>query len=362
MPLPPPPANLLAQIKAKNQSSSNDVDTSSGAKPPNALLAAIQAKQTAAAAASAHHSSSNTPSSNKSNKSAALESESAAVPSDKLFIYNDTNESFQFNLTPHHSEPKLVVVVENNTNEIIVPLAPCVYRMTDYTYFKKEPILLSRCINKLNVLRCLQRECDQLNILLEGRLSQRGGRGGGGGGTIEEDELGKTRFMELLSNCGVYQKISELIIQRCNDVSDRVAANNRMATREDQNICVPKVLVDGLSEFLQTIEGLVPALANAREEIKNTQSVSFHPGLGELFSPGAKLVCYPEGMEGTPLGVSCVQSYYDEELNRATNKVKRRFILVVEFVVSVGTELVFVAASEVYPEFTMWDVTCPFET
>merc|ERR1712176_1622238 len=38
-------------------------------------------------------------------------------------------------------------------------------------------------------------------------------------------------------------------------------------------------------------------------------------------------------------------------MNRATNKVKRQFILVIEFLISVGDELVFVAASEVYPEF-----------
>mmetsp|Transcript_7157 Transcript_7157/g.10452 ORF Transcript_7157/g.10452 Transcript_7157/m.10452 type:complete len:701 (+) Transcript_7157:517-2619(+) len=175
---------------------------------------------------------------------------------------------------------------------------------------------------------------------------------------MEEDELGKVRFMELLSNCGVYQKISELIIQRCNAVSDRVVVAKKMnkaaadGDDDDDNMFIPKVKVDGLNEFLEEIESLVPSLAAAREEIKNTQSVSFHPGLGELFSPGAKLVCYPEGMEGTPLGVSCVQSWYEEELNRANpSKVKRRFILVVEFVVSVGTELVFVAASEVYPEF-----------
>jgi len=352
MPLPPPPANLLAQIKAKKSSSSED-DYLMCPRPNNSLLAAIQAKQTVAAASVDHSSSS--PKSNKTTP--ASESSAAVLPSDNtLFVYNDTHKSFQFNLTPQHTEPKLRHD-DNQNNEIVVPLAPCVYRMTDYTYSKKEPILLSRCINKLNVLRCLQRECDQLNLLLEGRYNS--GGGGGRGGTIEEDELGKTRFMELLSNCGVYQKISELIIQRCNDFSDRVVAKQMMkAARDDDDddnderiMCIPQVQVDGLSDFLQTIEDLVPSLANAREEIKINQSVSFHPGLGELFRPGAMLVCYPDGMEGTPLGVSCVQSYYDEELNRATGKVKRRFILVVEFVVSVGTELVFVAASEVYPEF-----------
>ena len=331
MPLPPPPANLLAQIKAKKSSSEHEDTSSSGAAKPNALLAAIQAKQSAASTGGMKsHSSS------KSNAPTL----SSAVPSDKLFMYNDSKKSFQFNLDKINTEPKLIA----SNNEIIVPLAPCVYRMTDYTYSKKEPILLSRCINKLNVLRCLLRECDQLNMLLESRLSPPLC------GTIEEDELGKSRFMELLSNCGVYQQISEMIIQRCNAVSDGFANMKRVGNNGDR-VCIPKVSVDGLADFLQTIEDLVPSLAVAREEIKNTQSVSFYPGLGELFSPGAKLVCYPEGMEGTPLGVSCVQSYYDEELNRATNKVKRRFILVVEFVVSVGTELVFVAASEVYPEF-----------
>jgi DNA replication protein DnaC len=56
-------------------------------------------------------------------------------------------------------------------------------------------------------------------------------------------------------------------------------------------------------------------------------------------------------MEGSPLGCSCVQSWYSEENNPATNKIKRRFVLVLEFVVSVGDELVFVAATDVYPEF-----------
>eukprot|EP00986_Skeletonema_menzelii_P002509 scaffold678_cov146-Skeletonema_menzelii.AAC.17 len=348
MPLPAPPAGLLAQIKKKSSSENEDTSNNRAPKPnnANALLAAIQAKQ-AAASASASSADQNISRYKFKSDSATADS---TIPSDKLFIYSeshdDSQQSFLFNFNPLHTEPKLVEA----TNEIIVPLAPCVYRMTDYTYTKKEPILLSRCINKLNVLRCLLRECDQLNILLESRLSSPRG------GTMEEDELGKTRFMELLSNCGVYQKISEMIIQRCNAVSDRVAKMNTNGTAAgDDNgnrlYSIPKVTVGGLSEFLQTIEDLVPSLHLAREEIASTQSVSFHPGLGELFSPGAKLVCYPEGMEGTPLGVSCVQSWYDEELNRATNKVKRRFILVVEFVVSVGTELVFVAASEVYPEF-----------
>ena len=162
------------------------------------------------------------------------------------------------------------------------------------------------------------------------------------------------------------------------------------------SVHVPQIVVDGLDDFLHSIETLYPSLENARSEITTTQTVSFYPGLGELFTPGSKLTCYPEGMyvcyilfcflgyrrpldvlrfcfprligslssctfaiitifnkgmDGTPLGCQVVQCWYDEEINKATNKLKRRFILVIEFIVSVGDELVFVAASDVYPEF-----------
>ncbi|KAL7535480.1 hypothetical protein ACHAXR_006515 [Thalassiosira sp. AJA248-18] len=394
MPLPPPPANLLAQLQSKTKSGGDDNKNGSktkanaianpfggGGNSNNALLAAIQSRQQSAAAAAAAASSTTTAATNgvtaatKSSIANAAAS-SSPLPPGKLFIYNQETESFQFDTTtnPAASAARLAPDMHGNPNvDIIVPLAPCVYRMTDYTYSKREPILLSRCVNKLGVLRCLLRECGELNALLWSRLSPRtttgGGGGGGIGGTMEESELGKARFMELLSNCGVYQEISDLIVQRCNDASDRVAkggghvsdgngdgdekTNNSIQSNNNKNnpYCIPQIRVDGLASFLQTIEDLVPSLSNARLEITNTQTVSFHPGLGELFSPGARLICHPDGMEGSPLGVSVVQSWYDEELNRATNKVKRRFILVVEFIVSVGTELVFVAASEVYPEF-----------
>jgi hypothetical protein len=114
---------------------------------------------------------------------------------------------------------------------------------------------------------------------------------------------------------------------------------------------IPQVYVDGLDDFLAMVDTLEPALKTARDEIITTQSVSFYPGLGELFCPGSKLLCYPDGMDGSPLGCSIVQSWYAEDTNAATGKTKRRFVLVIEFVVSVGEELVFVAASDVYPEF-----------
>ena len=111
-----------------------------------------------------------------------------------------------------------MLTADSNGNEsvdILVPLAPCVYRMTDYTIAKKQPVEMRRCIIKLGVLRCLQRECKTINNLLWSRLSPSSDAIDLEadsedkvvkliGGTIEEDELGKVRFMELLSNCGKY--------------------------------------------------------------------------------------------------------------------------------------------------------------
>jgi len=241
----------------------------------------------------------------------------------------------------------------NLATDILIPLAPCIYRLADYTMAKREPITLERCVLKLGVLRCLARECRTMNTLLWERLSNDGGSGRNG--SIEEDELGKMRFMELLSNCGIFQKVSEMVLQRAGKVADRklLAAEAPSSAQNDNGnpLGIPQVRVDGLDDFLKEIERLYSSLARARSEIAETQTVSFYPGLGELFSPGAKLLCFPEGMEGSSLGCSCVQSWYEEELNKATNKIKRRFILFVEYMMSVGDEIVFVAASDVYPEF-----------
>jgi len=310
MPLPPPPAGLLAQIKAKK----NDETCGPSGSNNKSLLTAIHKRSMVANDAPAE-------------KDVAQNDKSAAPEEGKLYSFIHNTNTFVFDMTSRDATTPRLADAKDNA-EIVVPLAPCVYRMTDYTFSKKEPISLSRIVNKLGVLRCLERECGQLNRLITSRIEASTG--------LDEEELGKSRFMELLSNCGIFQKVSELILPKCNASSYEKA---------------PRVRVEGLSEFLQTVEDLVPALASARNEIQETQTVSFHPGLGELFCPGSKLVCFPDGMEGTPLGVSVVQSWYDEEVNRATNKTKRRFILVVEFIVSVGTELVFVAASEVYPEF-----------
>ena len=304
-------------------------------------------------------------------------------PTGQLFHYDQALDAFLWDLSLDVLPTFIPDQYGNADTNIQVPLAPCIYRLTDYTLAKKEPILRQRCLSKLGVLRCLQRERDTLNRLLWHRLSPVQAQNNdtrtsnlprmpsldssdssqrmptatnrphivGGGNSIEEDELGKVRFMELLSNCGIYQRVSEMILQRAARVTDAVRHGNKLNNTDQNPYGIPQITVHGLDDFLQTLEDLTPDLAQARQEIAETQTVSFYPGLGELFTPGSPLLCFPDGMEGVPMGVSVVQNWYQEDTNPATGKVKRRFILVVEFVVSVGSELVFVAASEVYPEF-----------
>lgn len=387
----PGPGDLFAQIQKKGQQEEDDNDGSGSTKKaaPVGLMAALQARKGPPAVKGKTPLPPTTSTGSKITTPSSSQTQ-AKIPEGKLFHYDESQEAFLFDLSSTATPILAEDPYGHADTDIVVPLAPCVYRMTDYTLAKKEPILLQRCVIKLGVLRCLARECDNLNQLLWHRLHPKKAtqtqaaqlevpklwedgkddKDGAGrsksqsqqhdwlGGSIEEDELGKARFMELLSNCGVYQKVSELLLQRAGQVADEVARAIRNKTAnttgdsEDKNVYrIPQIRVDGLEEFLQEIETLFPSLQQARDDIEQSQTVSFYPGLGELFCPGSKLLCYPEGMEGSPLGCSCVQSWYAEELNKATGKVKRRFVLVVEFIVSVGDKLVFVAASDVYPEF-----------
>jgi len=356
----PGPGDLFAQIKAQKQKGDEgdipkgkseigaSISSIKAAGPGAAFLTAINAKQRRGAGRGNGGGSASASAAVPANSSVGgKKKEERLCPEGKLFDFDSSNDAFLFDLTKQ--SPCLTADgCGNGDTDILVPLAPCVYRMTDYTIAKGEPVLLRKCVLKLNVLRCLERECGTINNLLRHRLSAEGV-----GGTIEEDELGKVRFMELLSNCGVFQKVSELILKQVGRASELITNKNK--SNDDDNdknpYRIPQIRVDGLNLFLQQLENLVPTLQQARNEIEQQQTVSYYPGLGELFTPGAKLVCHPEGMEGTPLGCSCVQSWYTEEVNKATNKLKRRFILVIEFVISVGDELVFVAASDVYPEF-----------
>jgi hypothetical protein len=108
-----------------------------------------------------------------------------------------------------------------------------------------------------------------------------------------------------------------LILKRAGVAHEKVGNNDKTAG-DNNPYQIPQVRVDGLDEFLEELEKLNPSLEKARGEIEETQTVSFYPGLGELFTPGAQLVCHPEGMEGSPLGCSCVQSWYTEELNKVS--------------------------------------------
>eukprot|EP00978_Attheya_sp_CCMP212_P042804 scaffold267418_cov47-Attheya_sp.AAC.1 len=345
--MPAVPGDMFAQIKAR--AANGNGESSTKRAPPAGLMAALQAKQQGGGDTSAPKAKAKLPT------VSVTKLPTAVIPEGKLFHFDPEQDSFLVDLS--NSTPRLVRDQYGNPEtDILVPLAPCVYRMTDYTLAKQEPITLHRCLLKLNVLRCLQRECANLNQLLWHRHQHVDDVVDG---SLEEDELGKIRFMELLSNCGVFQKVAELILQRCGQASDAVALANKDTHKDTHNnsnpnatlnpFRIPQVHVQGLDEFLQEIETQAPSLHQARHEIDTTQTVSFYPGLGELFCPGSKLLCFPEGVG--ELGCSIVQSWYVEEENKATGQTKRRFVLVVEFIVSVGEELVFVAASDVYPEF-----------
>jgi len=318
----PGPADLFAQIEARDTATSDDGGGGGGRNamlaqmltrkgpPPAAVAAAAAAPPAAAPAATATTTKSNT----------------SIEFGDQPYVYDVAQEAFLFaaHCAPSGSErlssiwttPSLATDAYGNAEtDIVVPLAACVYRMTDYTYAKKEPVSVTRCVLKLGVLRCLARECRNLNNLLWHRLDPAAPYFG----SMEEDELGKTRFMELLSNCGVYQKVSEIILTRAGKVTAENKAGQNKRHRQQQleqpygdsdddetvvlndkpinkNPCrIPQVRVDGLEEFLAEIEKIVPALAEARREIDETQMVSFYPGLGELFTPGSKLTCFPDG-------------------------------------------------------------------
>jgi len=269
---------------------------------------------------------------------------------DGPFSYDESSRAFLFfqrDDGPDAFVPELVPDRYGNVDvDVAVPLAPCVYRLLDLTLLKKQPVQLDECLLKLGILRCLQREVAAMNRFLKYRDYHM---------SLEEDELNKIRAMELLSKCGISQKASELVLKRAAAVADRIKRTEDRSesqhgdgddAKERNQYKIPQIRVDGLDDMLAAIEGECPELVAARKEIERDQVVSFYPGLGELYSPGSTLVCFPEGLEGSPLGCTCIQSWYTQELNQATKQVRRRFVLVIEFVVSVGQELVFVAATD----------------
>lgn len=318
-------------------------------KPPANLMAALQSRKAPPQAAAPQASK---PAFKKSDDNKPKKTSSFM---DEPFVYhkggdgdeeeNDTNRGFFLLVSDGESSDDFVPRVSAKTDGtettvfLDVPLAPLIYRICDHTFEKairnKAVVTANHCVRKMGILRALQRERDSFNALLESRLEA--------SYPMEEEELGKTRFLEILSNGGVARKVVEMLLK---EIAKAIDDN-----KKGNGTTMITVAVDRLDDFLDQVEEAVPELGVARTEIETTQSVSFYPGLGELFCPGSKLVCYPEGMEGSPLGCSCVQSWYSEDHNQATGKTKRRFVLVIEFIVSVGGELVFIAMTDVYPEF-----------
>ena len=310
----PGPADLMAHIKARNGGDgggddNDDKDAAGGEgnnmtrkSTPVGLMAALEGRKAGGGAPKSFQTKTTTVNSNGGRGGEAVNNNNnkatLKIPEGKLYHYEESIESFLFDFS--NTTPRLTSDAYGNQNtDIMVPLSPCIYRMTDYTLAKKEPITLKRCVLKLNVLRCLARECQTLNNLLWHRFcpttkeyQHRKTH------TLEEDELGKVRFMELISNCGVFQKVSELILQRAGQVADLVVVDNNnnnnmgaVKTEGDDNnnnndnknknlYRIPQVQVEGLEDFLQAIEDLVPTLKQARDEIEQTQSVNFYPGLG----------------------------------------------------------------------------------
>ena len=132
-----------------------------------------------------------------------------------IFRYDESSDAFHFESRDDNCVPSYAPdAYGNDDTDIRVPLAPCAYRLADYTFAKGEPVSRSRVLNKLGVFRCLKRECDALNALLWRRFHHRHRRDDDGGppAPLEEDELGKARFMELLSNVGVHRRVSEMIL------------------------------------------------------------------------------------------------------------------------------------------------------
>lgn len=111
------------------------------------------------------------------------------------------------------------------------------------------------------------------------------------------------------------------------------------------------VAVRELDSFIDTVERHTAAIQEQQDEIAKLNTCSFFPGMQEAYLPGTKVVTFPENMQGAPLGATVVQSYYQEDTSRASGKVKRTFVLVLEFVVSLGDTLSFVGISEPYSEY-----------
>lgn len=148
----PPPGDFLAQLQARQKAAAADADAPR--KPPGGgFLAELKGGGGGVQGAA------------KKAAPKPTKKESPKCPPGKLFQFDADLHAFLFD----HSKETPCLVKDQHGNEatdIFIPLAPCMYRLTDYTFAQKEPVELDRCIIKLGVLRCLARELKNLNGLL----------------------------------------------------------------------------------------------------------------------------------------------------------------------------------------------------
>lgn len=121
-------------------------------------------------------------------------------------------------------------------------------------------------------------------------------------------------------------------------------------TAEESAVVVPLVEVRSLDESSPRSNLVaLPGFRLIRDRRPPVRVVL--PRTGGAVRPRGQAPVALRGDGGSPLSCSAVQAWYDEEPNKATGGTKRCFVLVVELVVSVGDELVFMVASDVYPTF-----------
>jgi hypothetical protein len=113
MPLPPPPKDLLAQIKAKKDAGAESSTPLFLSQIKSKQKEAEPGKQRAAVSADAPTSAS------------ANTSKDVTIPQGKLFTYNNETSSFLFDLTSSSAiNPRLAPDAHSNPDvDIVVPLA-----------------------------------------------------------------------------------------------------------------------------------------------------------------------------------------------------------------------------------------------
>ena len=72
--------------------------------------------------------------------------------------------------------------------------------------------------------------------------------------------MGKARLMEMLSNCGVYRKVSDLILYQSAKVADNIKNGDNNNNNNNNPYIIPQIRLEGLEECFQAIESHAPSL------------------------------------------------------------------------------------------------------